>query len=97
MSGFQNHEVFIEMFAASTYATRLSEHINRIHQGLFVLLNNNKLHPDLVSWNQLERGLETLKKSALKASKKLILEHASDIFQLKADFVAVRKGIISKT
>ena len=95
LSGFQNHEVFIEMFAASTYATRLSEHINRIHQGLFVLLNNNKLHPDLVSWSQLERGLETLKKAALKASKKLILEHASDIFQLKADFVAFRNGIIS--
>ena len=36
-----------------------------------------------------------LKKIALKSSKKLILDHVSDLFQLKADFVAYPSGLIT--
>ena len=36
-----------------------------------------------------------LKKVVLKSSKKLILDHTSDVFQLKADFVAYPSGLIS--
>lgn len=85
--GIKTQDIFYDMFAVESYAQRLSQHIQRLFQGLFVLLNTNKLHPNLVQFSELEKGIDALRKKALKASKKLLLHHPSDIFQLKADFL----------
>ena len=58
-------------------------------------MNSKKLHPTLVSYDRLVEGVNILKKAVLKSSKKLILDHTSDVFQLKVDFVAYPSGLIS--
>ena len=93
--GIQSADIFYDMYATSTYATQLSGHIKDINIGLFTLLNNGRLHPNLVSWTKLSEGIDNLKKEALKRSKKLILEHPSDVYQLKTDFVAFNNGMIA--
>ena len=88
-------DIFYNAFAISTHALRLSTHIKEVKLGLYTLLNANKLHPNLVPYDKLVEGVTMLKKIALKSSKKLILDHVSDLFQLKADFVAYPSGLIT--
>ena len=95
MLGIRQADIFYNAFAISTYALRLSTHIKEVKLGLYTLLNGNKLHPNLVTYNELVEGVTMLKKIALKSSKKLILDHVSDVFQLKADFVAYPSGLIT--
>ena len=67
--GIRQSDIFYNAFAVSTYALRLSTHIKEIKIGLYTLLNNNKLHPNLVSYNKLIEVVDMLKKPAIKSWK----------------------------
>ena len=92
--GIRTQDLFYDMFAASTYALSLQKHVKDINEGLYTLMQSNKLHPNLIDWSELAKAIERLRKMAIKSSKELLLENNSDIFQLKTDFVALPEGII---
>ena len=82
------------MFAASTYANPLAKHVRDINEGLYTLLQSNKLHPNLITWTEMAKAIDRLRKKAIKNSKELLLQNNADVFQLKTDFVAHPHGII---
>ena len=92
--GIRTQDLFYDMFAASTYALSLQKHVKDINEGLYTLLQSNKLHPNLIDWSELSKAIERLRKKAIKSSKELLLENNADVFQLKTDFVARPEGII---
>ena len=92
--GIRTQDLFYDMFAASTYALSLQKHVKDINEGLYTLLQSNKLHPNLIDWSELAKAIDRLRKMAIKSSKELLLENNADVFQLKTDFVARPEGII---
>ena len=92
--GIRTQDIFYDMFATSTYSLSLAKHVKDINEGLYTLMQSNKLHPNLIDWSELAKAIERLRKMAIKSSKELLLENNSDVFQLKTDFVARPEGII---
>ena len=73
----------------------MTRHIKAIQSGLFTLLNQNKLHPNLVAWKETSDAINALRVRAINMGKELLLENDNDIFQLKCDFVAFDDGTVS--
>lgn len=73
----------------------MTRHIKEIQAGLFTLLNQNKLHPNLITWKETSYAIRALRVKALNMGKELLLENDNDIFQLKCDFVAFEDGSVS--
>ena len=92
--GIRTQDIFYDMFATSTYANSLAKHVRDINEGLYTLLQSNKLHPNLITWTEMAKAIERLRKKAIKSSKELLLQNNADVFQLKTDFVAHPHGII---
>ena len=93
--GLKTESTFFDLYAASTYASSLTRHVKEIQEGLFTLLNQNKLHPNLVTWKETSDAIRALRVKALNMGKELLLENDNDIFQLKCDFVAFEDGSVS--
>jgi len=93
--GIRTQDIFASMYATSTYAGDLSQHVRNINTGLYALMQTGRLHPNLVNSSSLAEGINRLRKKALKNSKELILENNADLFQLKSDFVAFPNGQIT--
>ena len=92
--GIKTDSTFFDMFAVSTYASSLSKHVKEIQEGVFTLLNQNKLHPNLVSWEETVKAINELREKAIAKGKELLLDNNNDIFQLKGDFVAFENGLV---
>ena len=86
--GIRTQDIFYDMFATSTYANSLAKHVRDINEGLYTLLQSNKLHPNLITWTEMAKAIDRLRKKAIKTSKELLLQNNADVFQLKTDFVA---------
>ena len=86
--------MFATIYSISTYASEVSQHIKDVNIGLYSLLTNNRLHPNLVNASTLAKGISKLRKKALIHSKELILEHNSDVFMTHCDFVGFPNGEI---
>ena len=92
--GIRTQDIFYDMFATSTYANSLAKHVRDINEGLYTLLQSNKLHPNLITWTEMAKAIDRLRKKAIENSKELLLQNNADVFQLKTDFVAHPHGII---
>ena len=93
--GLKTESTFFDLYAVSTYASSLTRHIKEIQSGLYTLLNQNKLHPSLISWKETSDAINALRAKAINRGKELLLENDNDIYQLKSDFVAFEDGTIS--
>ena len=62
---------------------------------MYALLNQNKLHPNLVSWKETSEAINALRVKAINMGKELLLENDNDIYQLKSDFVAFEDATVS--
>ena len=93
--GLKTESTFFDLYAVSTYASSLTRHIKEIQSGLYTLLNQNKLHPSLISWKETSDAINALRVKAINRGKELLLEYDTDIYQLKSDFVAFEDGTIS--
>ena len=67
--GIRTQYIIYDMFAASTYALSLQKHVKDINEGLYTLLQSNKLHPNLIDWSELAKAIERLRKMVNKSSK----------------------------
>lgn len=92
--GIRTQDIFYDMFTASTYALSLQKHVKDINEGLYTLMQSNKLHPKFIDWSELTKEIERLRKMAIKSSKEHLFEKNADAFQLKTDFVTRPEGII---
>ena len=92
--GLRTKDMFATIYSISTYASEVSQHIKDVNIGLYSLLTNNRLHPNLVNASTLAKGISKLRKKALIHSKELILEHNSDVFMSHCDFVGFPNGEI---
>ena len=93
--GLKTESTFFDLYAVSTYASSLRHHIKEIQSGLYALLNQNKLHPNLVSWKETSEAINALRVKAINMGKELLLENDNDIYQLKSDFVAFEDATVS--
>ena len=59
--GLKTESTFFDLYAVSTYASSLTRHIKEIQSGLYTLLNQNKLHPSLISWKETSDAINALK------------------------------------
>ena len=69
----RTQDIFYDMFAASTYALSLEKLLKDINEGLYTLMQSNKLHPNLIDWSELAKAIYRLRKKAIKSSKELLL------------------------
>ena len=63
--GFRTEDTFATIYSISTYASEVSQHIKDVNIGLFSLLTNNRLHPNLVNGSTLAKGISKLRKRHL--------------------------------
>ena len=59
--GIRTQDSFYDMFAASTYALSLEKHVKDINEGLYTLMQSNKLHPNFIDWSELAKAIERLR------------------------------------
>ena len=77
--GIRTQDVFFDMFAASTYANSLAKHVKDINEGLYTLMQSNRLHPNLMNWSKLAKAIERLQRKAIRNSKELLLQNSADV------------------
>ena len=53
--GIRTQDIFYDMFATSTYANSLAKHVRDINEGLYTLLQSNKLHRNLITWTEMAK------------------------------------------
>ena len=54
--GIRIQDIFATMYATSTYAGDLSQHVRNINTGLYSLMQTSRLHPNLVNSSSLAEG-----------------------------------------
>ena len=67
--GIRAQDIFYDMFAASTYALSLEKHLKDINEGLYKLIQSNKLHPNLIDRSELAKAIDGYEKRRLKVLK----------------------------
>ena len=92
--GLRTEDMFATIYSISTYASEVSQHIKDVNIGLYSLLTNNRLHPNLVNASTLAKGISKLRKKALIHSMELILEHNSDVFMSHVNISASGHSIL---
>ena len=92
--GIQQQDIFSDVFACAQFADNLSKHVVTIKNGLMMLLNN-RLSPNLVTYKELNSALGKMRNKAFKTGKALMLKNLADVFQYHADFVSFDTGRIT--
>ena len=82
---------FFDLYAANSYATTSTNHLHRIEDGLYKLLDG-KLSPNLVSLRQIKKGLKKLQQHTSNRGYTMSILRENDIYQCQTSFVSYPQG-----
>ena len=84
-------DTYITLFDIKVFGSTTTQHLQRIQDGLYQLLNN-KLSPKLVPLKQLQGVLGKIKDITRKSGYELAINSAADIYMCQTSFVAYTTG-----
>ena len=92
--GIQQQDMFSNIYGSAQFAENLSKHVTKIKIGLMALLNN-RLSPNLITYEALDSALGKMRNKAFKAGKALMVKNIADVYQYHCDFVSFSTGKIT--